>query len=93
MASMTNEELDAVAEAPADECEMEQVLRDLFDLIGGSFPDRETCEVPTDDFQDQLTAFVGCQVRTFEEAGLMTGNRGIVLTVRGGRQFQITVVG
>ncbi|MCY3024595.1 MAG: hypothetical protein NTW87_36940 [Planctomycetota bacterium] len=31
-------------------------------------------------------------VRTFDEAGLLTGNKGIVLTMKDGTEFQISVV-
>jgi hypothetical protein len=92
MAQMTNEELDGIAQAPSDEHEMTEVLRDMFEMLGFAQTDEESGEVRTDDFQDQLTAFVGCKVRTFREAGLMTGNQGIVLTTRDGVEFQIQVV-
>ena len=31
-------------------------------------------------------------VRTFEEAGVLTGNRGVVVRCKGGAEFQVTVV-
>ena len=31
-------------------------------------------------------------VKTFKEAGVLSGNRGLVLTLANGSQFQVTVV-
>ncbi len=42
--------------------------------------------------QDQEAAPEVARVQTFEEAGLLTGNRGVVVRTRDNREFQITVV-
>jgi hypothetical protein len=34
----------------------------------------------------------GMTVRNFYEAGLMTNNRGLVVTLKSGDQFQLTIV-
>ena len=42
--------------------------------------------------QDEEAAPEVARVQTFEEAGLLTGNRGVVVRTRDNREFQITVV-
>jgi len=32
------------------------------------------------------------RVQTFEEAGLLTGNRGVVVRTEDGREFQVSIV-
>jgi hypothetical protein len=34
----------------------------------------------------------GCRVSTFDEAGLLTGNRGLVVRLADGEEFQLTIV-
>ena len=34
----------------------------------------------------------GGWAETFEEAGVLTGNRGVVISVGNGREFQLTIV-
>lgn len=31
-------------------------------------------------------------IRTFEEAGVLTSNKGLVISIEGGREFQLTIV-
>lgn len=92
MGTIGNVELDDMAQAPSDEHEMEAVLHDLFEMVGGARFDEESGEMDTSDFQDQLTAFSGCRVRTFQDAGLMTRNQGVIVTTRDGLEFQLTVI-
>jgi hypothetical protein len=33
-----------------------------------------------------------CRVRTFDDAGIMTRNRGLVVRLQSGEEFQITIV-
>ena len=42
--------------------------------------------------QDDEAAPEVRRVQTFEEAGVLTGNRGVVVRTEGGREFQVTVV-
>ncbi|HEY8095284.1 MAG TPA: hypothetical protein VIE65_04215 [Methylobacter sp.] len=92
MANQENEALDSVMAAPEGDEEMQDVLHDLFEGLAFARFDEESCELSTDDFQDQLAALAGCRVRTFREAGLMTGNRGLIVTTRNGQEFQLTIV-
>lgn len=34
----------------------------------------------------------GLRIRSFQEAGLLTGNEGLVLSFRGGPEFQLTIL-
>ena len=38
------------------------------------------------------SALEGCQVRTFEDAGVMTYNKGVVVSLPDGSEFQLTIV-
>ena len=38
------------------------------------------------------TSLESCTVRTFEEAGVMTYNRGLVIRLPCGEEFQLTIV-
>jgi hypothetical protein len=42
--------------------------------------------------QDDEAAPEIARVQTFEEAGLLTNNRGVVVRTRDGMEFQVTVV-
>jgi hypothetical protein len=42
--------------------------------------------------QDEEAAPEVVRVQTFEESGLLTSNRGVVVRTRDGRTFQVTVV-
>jgi hypothetical protein len=42
--------------------------------------------------QDEDAAPEIRRVQTFEEAGLLTNNRGVVVRTRDGREFQINVI-
>ena len=42
--------------------------------------------------QDEDAAPEVRRVQTFEEAGLLTNNRGLVVRTRDGREFEITIV-
>lgn len=40
---------------------------------------------------ERRLANTGGEVRTFEEAGVLTMNRGLVVTLPNGQQFQLTI--
>ncbi len=44
------------------------------------------------DWNVEDTALEGCRVRTFEDAGVMTYNKGVVVTLPDGSEFQVTIV-
>ncbi len=44
------------------------------------------------DGYDSEEVFADAHVRTFDEAGMMTYNRGVVITLPDGSEFQLTIV-
>lgn len=69
-----------------DEREMETALNDLFaELILEA-----DCDEYPEDLPEELSGLE--MVRTFEEAGILTYNKGLVLRMKDGSEFQITVV-
>jgi len=62
-----------------NEIEMETMLYETLQALGA--PDGDEEIVPE-----------VASVRTFEEAGVLTGNRGVVVQCRDGSSFQVTVV-
>ena len=42
--------------------------------------------------QDEEQAYEVDRVQTFEEAGVLTGNRGLVVRTEDGSEFQISIV-
>jgi len=48
----------------------------------------EEADEVSDAFNDQTVA----NVATYREAGIMSGNAGIVVTMKDGSEFQVTVV-
>jgi len=42
--------------------------------------------------QDQEMVPEVASVRTFEEAGVLTGNRGVVVSCTDGSEFQVTII-
>jgi hypothetical protein len=69
-----------------DEREMETALNDLFaELILEA-----DCQEYPEDLPEELAGVE--MVRTFEEAGILTYNKGLVLRMKDGGEFQITVV-
>ena len=44
------------------------------------------------DWNVEDTALEGCRVRTFEDAGVMTYNKGVVISLPDGSEFQVTIV-
>ena len=38
------------------------------------------------------SAMEGCQIKTFEQDGVMTYNKGLVITLPNGTEFQLTIV-
>lgn len=61
-------------------CIDEEVVEEALSLILNGL-----CEV--DD-----TSLIGCTVRTFEEAGILTRDRGLVIQLPGGDEYQLTIV-
>ncbi len=42
--------------------------------------------------EDEVPELAECSVRTFTEAGLLTRDRGVVVTLADGSEFQLTIV-
>lgn len=61
-------------------CIDEEVVEEALSLILNGL-----CEV--DD-----TSLLGCTIRTYEDAGVLTRNRGLVIQLPGGDEFQLTIV-
>ena len=61
-------------------CIDEEVVQEALSLILNGL-----CEV--DD-----TSLLGCTIHTYEEAGLLTRDRGLVIQLPGGDEFQLTIV-
>ena len=61
-------------------CIDEEVVEEALSLILNGL-----CEV--DD-----TSLLGCTIRTYEEAGLLTRDRGLVIQLPGGDEFHLTIV-
>ncbi|HPD28562.1 MAG TPA: hypothetical protein PLL20_01100 [Phycisphaerae bacterium] len=69
--------------------------KDMSDLLEGLFNEIAGCE---DD--DEMTpaeldpdgTLYECQASSFRDCGLLTSNDGVVLTLRDGTEFQITIV-
>ena len=69
-----------------DEREMETALNDLFaELILEA-----DCQEYPEDLPEELSGVE--MVRTFEEAGILTYNKGLVIRMKSGAEFQLTVV-
>ena len=65
---------------------METALNDLFaELILEA-----DCQEYPEDLPEELAGVE--MVRTFEEAGILTDDKGLVLRMKDGSEFQITVV-
>ena len=69
------------------------------------YEDYENTEVTEDTLQDGLMELISeaaadsfgigwedARVRTFEQAGVMTYNKGLVITLPDGSEFQLTIV-
>ena len=69
-----------------DEHEMQTALNDLF---AGLILAADQDEYP-EDLPDELRDLD--MVRTYDEAGLLTGNQGLVLGMKDGSEFQVTIV-
>jgi len=65
------------------EKEFEAVLKDMLDLVTDS------------DLMDEIDVDVPVDIRnirTFEDSGLFTNNSGLVINMRDGSQYQLTIV-
>lgn len=62
---------------------LSQVLTELADLIGGG---------AGRDAPEAAETFEDAEIQTFEEAGVLTGNRGLVVRLASGPEFQITII-
>jgi hypothetical protein len=65
---------------------------DLETTLGYILADFSTVALYDDPESRGAPALVGCTVETFADAGLMTNNRGLVLHLADGRDFQIQIV-
>ncbi len=69
-----------------DEHEMQTALNDLFaNLILAA-----DCDEYPDDLPDELSDVE--RVQTYEEAGILTNNKGLVIRMKTGEEFQLTLV-
>ncbi len=50
------------------------------------------CGILAGDCDAGDTALEDCRVRTYGQAGLLTGNSGLLITLPDGSEFQITIV-
>ena len=66
-----------------NEGKMERILLELFEDIASDEELQASLDQP---------ALANAQVKTFEDAGLLTRDRGIVLSLKDGSEFQITIV-
>jgi hypothetical protein len=66
-----------------NEREMERTLLELFEDIASDEELQTSLDHP---------GMANAQVKTFEDAGLLTRDRGIVLSLEDGSEFQITIV-
>lgn len=44
------------------------------------------------DWDTENSALEGSQIRTFQQAGVMTYNKGLVITLPDGTEYQLTIV-
>jgi hypothetical protein len=69
-----------------DEHEMQTALNDLFaGLILAT-----DCDEYPEDLPDELSGVE--MVQTYDEAGILTQNKGLVLRMKDGAEFQLTLV-
>ena len=69
-----------------DEHEMQTALNDLFaNLILAA-----DCDEYPEDLPDELSEVE--MVQTYDEAGILTYNKGLVLRMKDGSEFQLTLV-
>jgi hypothetical protein len=66
-----------------NERKMERTLLELFEDIASDEELQASLDHP---------GLANAQVKTFEDAGLLTRDRGIVLSLEDGSEFQITIV-
>jgi hypothetical protein len=66
-----------------NERKMERALLELFEDIASDDELQASLDQP---------ALPNARVKTFEDAGLLTRDRGIVLSLEDGSEFQITIV-
>ena len=71
---------------PLSETGLESLLHDLLDTL--SYTDASDQE----DMGLDAALLIDCTVETFEAAGLMTNNRGLVVRLADGREFQLQIV-
>ena len=69
--------------------------RELSELLGNLLNEAGECQDGDDlaiDEVDAEGALYGCQVRSFEEAGVLTANDGFVIRLDDRSEFQVTIV-
>jgi hypothetical protein len=67
-----------------NERKMERILVELFESIASDEELQASLDLP---------ALADAQVKTFEDTGLLTRDRGIVLTLEDGSEFHIAIAG
>jgi hypothetical protein len=80
-------------ESGFSESRFETVLRALFESVSWSMADeaqRFKSEQGLDDL-DMLDMLAECSVETFEMAGVLTMNKGLVLRLQNGTEVQLTI--
>jgi hypothetical protein len=80
---MTNDE--TTRDVRMTEEDLETTLHDLFDMFNGDEPGFEFMN------DDEVTVTVN-DVQTFRQAGVLTNNKGLVLLMSDGTEFQLTLV-
>lgn len=64
----------------------------LQSVVKAMFDQAEAFDLLTDDVDDVADLIVGADVRTFEDAGILTNNKGLVVRLPDGSEFQLTIV-
>ena len=65
----------------------ETILQDLLETAGWV-----EGESDAGDLEAEVEPFMGCSVTTFEDAGVLTKNRGLVVRMADGSEFQVDIV-
>ena len=65
----------------------ETVLQDLLETAGWAVGDSDA-----GDLEAEIEPFQGCSVTTYEDAGVLTRNRGLVVRMADGTEFQVQIV-
>lgn len=69
------------------EQQVEEFLQQLLTNLADADPDNDELV----DLADDMSEMADASVRTFEDMGLLTSNKGVVLRLKNGSEFQIAV--